>query len=98
MENLELLVNLQELDLSDNHIDKMRNLESSKQLRVLNLSKNRISVIACIDTLQKLQVLDLSDNLIERIPVSMKFLVSLHTLKLHNNKLSNVRSQLKPKC
>lgn len=90
--------NLEELDLGDNEISQIRGLTPLRRLRVLNLSTNLITLIEGIETLARLEELDLSGNTIERIPPTIKHLVALKTLKLHNNKLTTLRdlNNLKP--
>lgn len=90
--------NLEELDLGDNEISQIRGLTPLRRLRVLNLSTNLITLIEGIETLARLEELDLSGNTIERVPPSIKHLVALKTLKLHNNKLTTLRdlNNLKP--
>lgn len=91
IENLDALKKVEELDLSDNKIEKMRNLSGLRYLSTLNLRSNLIGSIEGVDLLVRLRVLDLSGNLVERIPALAKHLGALTTLKLQNNKLSTLR-------
>jgi hypothetical protein len=88
---LDGLKRIEELDLSDNKIERLRNLQSLRYLRSLNLSSNLINSIEGVELLARLQSLDLSGNLIERIPSLAKHLGALSSLNLQNNKLSTLR-------
>ena len=46
IENLDRLLNLRELNLSENAIGKIENLRHLKQLRTLNLAENRIEQVS----------------------------------------------------
>ena len=69
-------MNLKELDVSNNEIERIENLGGLKQLRVLKLNGNRIRKIENISVLKNLEVLELACNFIEEIPS----LISLNKL------------------
>jgi hypothetical protein len=91
VQGLTRLVALQQLNLSYNALHKLEGLEALKQLRELNLAENCISRIEGIFHLTRLERLNLSGNVIERVPSSVSALVSLHSLRLNRNKLSDLR-------
>ena len=62
------LMNLKELDLSNQEIEKIENLSNLKNLHVLNLSYNRISKIENVTCLKNLEIFYLSNNFIQEIP------------------------------
>ncbi|XP_063265428.1 centriolin isoform X2 [Prinia subflava] len=99
IENLEKCSKLEELNLSNNQIEKIEKLDKLLKLRELNLSRNRISKIEGIEHLQNLQKLNLAGNEIEHIPVWVgKKLRSLRSLNLKHNKVSSLHdiAKLKP--
>lgn len=55
IENLEKLVNLDELYISENGIEKIENLEGNKALTTLDLAKNRLTSIDNISHLAELE-------------------------------------------
>ena len=61
-------MNLKELNLSNQEIEKIENLGNLKNLRVLNLSYNRISKIENVTCLKNLEIFYLSNNFIQEIP------------------------------
>ena len=79
------LMNLRELDLSNNEIERIENLGALKQLRVLKLNANRIKKLENISVLKSLEVLDLSQNLIEDIPALISLNKLLSSLNLSYN-------------
>lgn len=60
------LINLEQLELSDNRITDLSPLLSLKKLRVLNLRNNAVGDVRPLDTLPLLRFLSLEGN--ERIP------------------------------
>ena len=85
-------MNLRELDLSNNDIEKIENLHTLKKLRVLNLSSNKITRIEGISSLKYLEVLNLSNNLIEEIPAIIVKNINLAELYLANNNIAKKNS------
>jgi Leucine-rich repeat (LRR) protein len=67
-------VNLTELYLSENGIEKIENLEQNIKVETLDVAKNRIKVIENIDKLTEM----------EEFWVSFVFLVTLTILKLNS--------------
>lgn len=59
-----MLVNLKELDLSFNYIERIENLEKLINLEVLSLFSNLIKKIENLDSLEKLVILSIGNNLI----------------------------------
>lgn len=59
-----MLVNLKELDLSFNYIERIENLEKLVNLEILSLFSNMITKLENLDTLQKLIILSVGNNLI----------------------------------
>lgn len=55
IENLDKLVNLEELYISENGIEKIENLEENKLLNTLDVAKNRLSSIDNISHLTALE-------------------------------------------
>ena len=78
-------MNLRQLDLSNNEIEKIENLGSLKQLRVLQLNANRIRKIENISVLKNLEILELSQNLIDEIPSLISLNKYLVTIDISNN-------------
>lgn len=82
LENLDKLVNLNELYISENGIEKIENLEENKQLETLDLAKNRITRIENIAHLEEIADLWLNHNNVEKW-------VDVDELK-HNKKLDTI--------
>ena len=89
IEGLEQLVNLQHLDLSNNHVNKIEGLEHLVLLQQLNLYVNQITKIEGIKGLVQLQRLDLSANRIKKIE-GLETLVNLHELYSDHNLISKI--------
>ncbi|XP_069123721.1 protein phosphatase 1 regulatory subunit 7-like [Argopecten irradians] len=62
MEGLDALVNLQELYLSDNGIERIEGMEHNLQLNTLDLASNRIQKIENVSHLVELQEFWFNDN------------------------------------
>lgn len=62
IENIDMLVNLKELDLSFNYIERIQNLDKLTKLEVLSLFNNKIELIENIDTLENLVILSIGNN------------------------------------
>lgn len=90
--SLNKLVNLVELDLSENQIKKIENLGSLVNLKTLLLHHNRIAEYENLSSLEKLEHLDLSDNLISYIPVACRDNPLLERLNLANNNIAKKES------
>ena len=85
---LENLINLRELDLSNNDIEKIDGLSTLKRLRSLNLSFNKITKIEGLSGLKSLEILNLSNNLIESISPILLQNTTITELYLTNNNIS----------
>jgi len=74
---------IEEIDLSNNRITKIRGFDKLKNLKKLYLKNNYIERIEGIEKLSNLELLDFSGNInIEEIPDSLNTLIHLKTLKL----------------
>ena len=91
IENLTKLPLLSQLNLSYNALHKMEGLGSLRQLVELNLAENSLTRIEGIFHMKQLERLNLCGNLIERVPSSVTALRSLSALRLHRNRLSELR-------
>ncbi|XP_067052104.1 leucine-rich repeat and coiled-coil domain-containing protein 1-like isoform X1 [Acropora muricata] len=93
IENLDKLKHLKHLDLSSNHIAKMRGLGGLMSLKTLNLACNELQVVEGLENLRNLAKLDLSYNNINSISGLRKLhgpSFSLCTLYLQGNQLSSL--------
>jgi len=74
------LYNIDELDLSNNHISEIKNLDSLRDLKTLILRNNQITEIDGLKNLTNLMRLDLSFNFITEIKglENQKNLISLN--------------------
>ncbi|KAK2559570.1 Leucine-rich repeat and coiled-coil domain-containing protein 1 [Acropora cervicornis] len=93
IENLDKLKHLKHLDLSSNHIAKMRGLGGLMSLKTLNLACNELQVVEGLENLRNLAKLDLSYNNINSISGFRKLhgpSFSLCTLYLQGNQLSSL--------
>lgn len=86
------MINLRDLDLSNNDIERIEGLNNLKKLRVLNLQCNKISKIEGISTLKALEVLNISRNLIDEIPQTILHLSNLQELYIANNNIERRQS------
>lgn len=88
---------IEELDLSNNRINKLKGFENLTNLKKLILKNNYIEQIEGLERLTKLEFLDLSGNInIQEIPDSLSKLPLLKTVKLAGcriNKFSELVSQ-----
>jgi Leucine-rich repeat (LRR) protein len=90
IENLQTLINLEHLDLSNNLIEKIDGLKTLKKLKYLSLGNNFISTITNLEELSGLETLDLHQNQIHSIPIWFgKKLIALKILNLANNQISS---------
>jgi len=87
-------MNLRELNLSNNDIEKIENLNQLKNLHILNLSFNKITKIENISVLKQLEILNLSNNLIVEIPPIIVKNVNIFEINLANNMISEKTSIL----
>ncbi|CAH0380666.1 unnamed protein product [Bemisia tabaci] len=87
--SLESLVNLTDLDLSQNDLPKVPDaLYTLTNLKRLNLSVNKIEELSlALEVWQNLEVLNLSSNQLTSLPASLCKLLSLRHLYLNNNQL-----------
>lgn len=87
IENMILVPNLRQLNLSYNAIIKIENLGRLHNLIELNLAENAIEKIENLDNLKALERLNLSGNQITRIPDSISNLQRLTNLRIARNQL-----------
>jgi len=79
----EIGTDIEELDLSNNKITKIKGLDNLENLKILNLKNNYIKKIEGIEMLKNLELIDLSGNLdINEIPESINKFPSLKMIKL----------------
>jgi internalin A len=83
------LVNLTDLDLSDNNISDLQHIKCLDGLKRLVLDSNSIESLDYLINLNALEELSLKNNNINDISVLSK-LVSLKKLNLSNNKIFNI--------
>ncbi|MFX1375970.1 MAG: leucine-rich repeat domain-containing protein [Promethearchaeota archaeon] len=80
---------IEELDLSNNRINKISKLENFKKLKKLYLKNNYIENIEGLENLNNLELLDLSGNInIEEIPDFLNKLPNLKSIKLTGCRIS----------
>jgi protein phosphatase 1 regulatory subunit 7 len=91
IENLDKLVNLTELYLSENGIEKIENFEHNTKLETLDLAKNQIKKIEGIDHLKEMSEFWLNDNEISdwKCIDSLKAIESLETVYLERNPIAS---------
>ncbi|XP_025831083.1 protein flightless-1-like, partial [Agrilus planipennis] len=87
--NLEGLVNLADVDLSQNMLPKVPDaLYSLPSLKRLNLSENEITELStAIELWQKLQTLNLSHNKLKSLPASLCKITTLRRLYVNDNEI-----------
>jgi Leucine-rich repeat (LRR) protein len=83
------LENLENLDLSSNHIKDISFLSNLTRLEFLNLDYNHIHDISTLSNLKGLQTLNLDDNQIKEFN-SLSNLIELKSLSLSNVEISNI--------
>jgi len=90
IENLQTLINLKNLELCNNLIEKSGCLKTLKKLRNLSLANNFINTITNLEDLSRLEKLDLHQNQIDTIPIWFgRKLTSLKILNLANNQITS---------
>ena len=87
--NLEKLIELQRLRLSENKIEKIEGLDKLAKLESLNLNKNRIKRINRIENLENLKSLYLNDNQLESLE-GIESISNLLILEAKNNNLTKI--------
>ena len=90
IEGLKSLINLKELDLSENLITEIQGLETLVRLEWLFLSYNQITTIQGLESLIQLKRLDLAYNQITTIQ-GLETLVRLEGLYLSNNQITTIQ-------
>lgn len=90
IKGLEMLTELEELDLSYNHIEKIDSLEKFPHLKRLNLEGNQISKIKGLNNLEELLELNLSRNRISEIK-GLENLRELRSLDLSHNNIAELK-------
>ncbi len=90
IQNLDL-IQLEILDLSNNHITIVENLDQMTNLKFLSLSYNNIVSCKNINNLKNILSLDLNYNKLHRIP-DMSNLVNLQSLNLSNNMIKTIKN------
>jgi internalin A len=91
------LVNLEELDLTDNLIDTLPDeIKNLKKLRRLVLSSNRFTTLpVSICELESLEELFLGNNRFHKLPKEIINLKKIHTLRLNGNKFKSIPEEIK---
>jgi dynein light chain 1 len=90
IENLQTVINLEKLDLSNNLIERIDGLKTLKKLKYLSLANNFINTIINLEELSRLENLDFHQNKIHEIPIWFgKRLVALKCLNLAQNQISS---------
>lgn len=88
------LGNLENLILTDNHLESLPALDGNVKLKVLIAAKNNIAGILLNNDLENLQELHLDSNLLEKIETdAFSYLVGLKNLSLADNKISDLEVQ-----
>ncbi|MBX7044493.1 MAG: leucine-rich repeat domain-containing protein [Ignavibacteria bacterium] len=87
---LEKLINISELDLSNNQISDIKPLEKLINISELYLSSNQISDIKPLENLINISSLDLSSNQISDIK-PLENLINISSLDLYNNQISDIK-------
>lgn len=62
IENIDKLVNLKELYLSENGIEIIENLDNNKNIETLDLAQNRIKIIENVSQMKELQEFWINNN------------------------------------
>lgn len=89
VKGLKYLINLEEIDISDNYLSDVSWLNSCLKLRKVNLSNNRIDSLSNLEENQNLEYIDASNNEINDIS-SIKFLTGVKYLDLSSNELKSI--------
>lgn len=91
-----LLVDLEELDMSENKIEDITHIKNLKKLRKITAETNRIKKIDSILDLKDLEYLDLDRNLITELEDVKKMLLmpNLKYLSLYSNPISDIDKNL----
>ncbi|EGX44262.1 hypothetical protein TWF173_011477 [Orbilia oligospora] len=89
--DLEVLVNLENLDLSYNDLKHIKNLEKLVKLKNLYLASNRIGTIEGLGTLVELKNLEMGANKVREIQ-NLENLTKLEELWLGKNKISEIKN------
>lgn len=89
VKGLKYLINLEEIDISDNYLSDVSWLDCCLKLKKVNLSNNRIVSLSNIEENQELEYIDASNNDISDIS-SIKFLTEIKYLDLSNNELKSI--------
>ena len=88
---IKYLINLTDLNFSNNQISEIENLETLTNLRYLNLDNNQINKIKNLKTLTKLKHLSLNNNQISKIK-NLEMLTKLALLFLNNNQITKIEN------
>ena len=91
IENMTLVPNLKQLNLSYNAIVRIDGLHPVRSLVELNLAENSITRIENLECLKMLERLNLSGNQISRIPASIGELKNLNNFRIARNRLDVVK-------
>ncbi len=88
---MDKLVNLEQMWLSENHIENIKGLDKLKCLKELFLSTNRIRRIRGLENLTNLEKLWVDDNRIETIENGFPgTLIKLRELNIACNRIENI--------
>ncbi|KAL7683551.1 putative TATA box binding protein associated factor (TAF) [Plasmopara halstedii] len=86
------LVNLTQLDLSGNAVERLEGIQLLTQMQILTMPRNNIKTLsASLFTLNRLINLDLSGNVIVHLPRAFSGLTVLKELNISGNNLSDLR-------